>query len=342
MASMSKNPFRRLRKFAKTKAFFALLWLKDLRAGRQLTMVQDRLKQVGPNDVLLFACLRNEKFRLPYFVDYYRKLGVAHFLFVDNDSTDGFRDWAAAQPDLSVWHTTASYKRSAFGMLWLNDLLRRHGAGHWCVVVDPDEFLVYPYMRTRSLHALTAFLDEEQRPCMHAVMLDAYSDTPLPEAVLSEGDSPFEVCPFFDKDGYVQTLGWGGGVWVRGGPRLRELFNDRPETAPAINKIPLIKWQPRFHYRMSMHDAFPVLLNRPHAKGEVSVTAALFHFKFISHLKSKADEEMTRGEHYAGSREYARYQEAPNTCYYDPFVSERYVGPEQLIRLGLMSPGKWF
>lgn len=332
----------RIKRSAKSRLRNAKLFLKDFQAGRQLKCVQDCLDQVGPQSILLFACLRNEKFRLPFFCDYYRRLGVSHFVFVDNDSNDGFSDWAAGQPDVSVWHTTASYKHSAFGMRWLNDLLRRHGTGHWCVVVDPDEFLVYPYMRTRSLRALTGFLEEEKRPCMHAVMLDAYSDRPLPEAVLGEGQSPFDVCPYFDGDGYVQTLGWGGGVWVRGGPRLRELFADSPETAPAVNKIPLIKWQANYHYRMSMHDAFPTSLNRAHARGEVSITGALFHFKFVSQLQHKASEEMTRGEHYAGSREYQRYHDAPDTCYYDPDVSERYESPEQLIRLGLMSPGKWF
>jgi len=189
---------------------------------------------------------------------------------------------------------------------------------------------------------LAEFLEEEKRPCMHAVMLDAYSDRPMSAAVLGEGQSPFEVCPFIDRDGYVQVSGWGGGTWVRGGPRLRALFADTPETAPAINKIPFIKWQRRYHYRKSMHDAYPVSLNRAHARGDVSVTGSLFHFKFVSQLQQKASEEMTRGEHYAGSREYQRYHDAPDTCYHDPDISVRYESPEQLIGLGLMSPGRWF
>ena len=54
------------------------------------------------------------------------------------------------EPDVSVWYTEASYKASAFGMLWCNDLLRRHAHNRWCVVVDPDELLVYPRMETRD------------------------------------------------------------------------------------------------------------------------------------------------------------------------------------------------
>ena len=76
-------------------------------------------------------------------------------MILDNGSTDGFRDWAAEQPDMLVWYTEASYKASNFGMLWVNKLLRRHAGSRWCVVVDPDEFLVYPFMEVRDLKALS-------------------------------------------------------------------------------------------------------------------------------------------------------------------------------------------
>lgn len=322
--------------------FYRKLALRDRKAGRQLSLVQDNLRRIGPGGILLFACLRNEAFRMPFFVDYYRRLGVTHFLFVDNDSTDGFMDWARQRDDVSVWHTAASYRKSNFGMLWLNDLLRRFGTGHWCVVVDPDEFLVYPNMETRSLKALAGFLEEERRDCMHAVMLDAYSDRPLQDTVLRPGDDPFAVCPYFDRDGYIQTASWGNSTWVRGGVRMRTQFRDNPAQAPGLNKIPFIRWQRGFHYRMSMHDAYPVRLNRAHAPNAVSLTGALFHFKMVASLVDKAAEEMQRKEHYAGGREYAHYHRSPEPEFYDPGISVRYEGPRQLVDLGLMSPGRWF
>jgi hypothetical protein len=321
---------------------FAMLEWRDRRAGRQLRLVQDRRDRIGPRDVLLVTCLRNEQPRMPAFVAHYRRLGVGHFLVVDNGSTDGFRKWAAMQPDMSVWHTEASYKGSAFGMLWCNDLLRRYGRKRWCVVVDPDEFLVYPHMETRDLRALTQFLEDDKRPCLHALLVDAYSDRPLAETVLGAGEDPFEVCPFFDRDGYVQTPGWGNGTWIQGGPRLRRHFHDRPGEAPALNKIPLIRWRRPYHYRQSTHDAWPRRLNRAHAEGEVSMTAALFHFKLVSALTAKAAEEAARNEHYDGGREYAAYRVAGAAEFLAEGISTRFEGSDQLVRLGLMSPGRWF
>lgn len=321
---------------------FASLELRDRRAGRQLRLVQDRLDRIRPRDILLLTCLRNERLRLPAFADYYRRLGVSHFLIVDNDSDDGLMDWAVEQADVSVWHTGASYRESNFGMLWVNDLLRRHGSGHWCVVVDSDEFLVYPRIETRDLHALTQYLEDDRRHCLHAVLIDAYSDRPLSETVLEEGADPFEVCPFFDRDGYIQREGWGNGPWVQGGPRLRVHFRDRPLEAPALNKIPLIRWKRHYHYRSSMHDAYPRRLNHAHAPGEVSTTGALFHFKMVASLRSKAEEEERRGQHYAGGREYARYRKEQESCFFEPGISMRYESSGQLAKLGIMSPGRWF
>ncbi len=179
-----------------TSPRFIWLEFRDRRAGRQLRLVQDRLAAVKPSDILIVTCLRNEQGRMPAFAAHYRKLGVGHFLVVDNASDDGFMDWARAQPDVSVWHTTASYRASKFGMLWVNDLLRRHGCGHWCVVVDPDEFLVYPNMETRSLRALAQFLEDDHRPCLHTLLVDAYSDRPLAETHLGEERRSFRGLSF--------------------------------------------------------------------------------------------------------------------------------------------------
>ncbi|MEO1687036.1 MAG: glycosyltransferase family 2 protein [Pseudomonadota bacterium] len=336
------GPFDGLR----VAGLYAGLHRKDRRAGRQLRPVQDRTAEIGPGTIPLVACLRNEAFRMEAFVAHYRRLGVGHFLFVDNDSDDGFMDWASAQKDVSVWHTAASYKASNFGMLWCNDLLRRYGAERWCVCVDPDEFLVYPYMQTRSLRALAQHLDDAKRRAFPALMLDAYSDRPLAQATLAPGQDPFEVCPFFDRDGYIQSPGWGSGLAIRGGPRMRVHFRDRPWQAPALNKIPFVKWRRTYHYRSSMHDAWPFELNRAEAKlGQLRMpptTGALFHFKFVASLKDKAAEEMARGEHYAGSREYARYHADAAGEFFADGISTRYEGPQQLVDLGLMSPGRWF
>jgi hypothetical protein len=173
-------------------------------------------------------------------------------------------------------------------------------------------------------------------------LVDAYSDRPLEETRLGAGEDPFAVCPFFDRDGYLQRESWGNSTWVQGGPRMRTHFPDRPEQAPALNKIPLVRWQRPYHYNMSTHDAWPRRLNRAHAQNEVSTTGALFHFKLVATLRRKAAEEAQRGQHYDAGREYARYRSTEAAEFYAEGISLRYAGSAQLVALGLMSPGRWF
>ena len=177
---------------------------------------------------------------------------------------------------------------------------------------------------------------------MHTLTLDAYSASALEDTVLTSNDDPFEVCPYFDRDGYTQRSGWGNGTWVQGGPRLRVHFHDAPQMAPALNKIPLVQWASHFHYRNSQHDCYPLWLNRAHARDSVSATGALFHFKFVAALREKAEEEATRKQHYADGREYERYRTQTTPSFFVDGLSVRYEGSHQLVRLGLMGPGNWF
>jgi hypothetical protein len=311
------------------------------RFGKQLKLTVDRTRDIKKSDVLLFMCLRNELFRLPYFVDYYRKLGVNHFLIIDNNSTDSFQDWAASQPDVSVWHTKAGYKASNFGMEWCNFLLRKYGTGHLCVTVDPDEFLVYPCMESRNLKELGEYMRMEKREAFHAVMLDAYSDKPLNETVYRSGDNPWDVAPFFDRDGYVQVATKAMPTFTRGGPRMRVHNRRDPAKSPALNKIPVVWWRRHFRYVSSMHDIKPMRLMRVQDRFNPTPTGALFHFKFFASLKDKASEEMNRKEHFSGGAEYERYVRENREVLFEDGVSVRYESPEQLIHLGLMCRGNW-
>ena len=74
-----------------------------------MTSLRDRTAQIAPNAILALVTLRNERVRLPYFLDYYRGIGIDHFLIVDNDSNDGSREFLADQPDVSLWTTCLLY-----------------------------------------------------------------------------------------------------------------------------------------------------------------------------------------------------------------------------------------
>lgn len=310
-----------------------------------LKCIQNNTKKINKKDIICFVTLRNEAFRIQFFLKYYRQLGVKHFCFVDNNSTDNFLELVRGEKDCSVWYTKASYKKSNFGMHWLNYLLRKYGTGHWCLTVDPDELLVFPNIENRNLIELTEFLDSEKRESLFCLMLDMYSKGKIAEAHCLPEQNPLEVTPFFDANGYVQKVNpehWD--VFTQGGPRRRVIFKDNPEKSPAMNKTPLIKWQWHYNYISSMHCALPKRLNRAHDKHHVTVTGCLLHFKFLSVLEQKAKEEIERKEHYDNSIEYKKYNkfidDESDDLYYSG--SKEFRNSQQLVELGLMNKGQWF
>ncbi len=320
------------------------LLLRAMRKRQSLKVSADRTDQIGPDDILLFATLRNERTRLPYFLDYYRRLGVGHFLIVDNGSTDGSDDIVQDQKDCSLWRTDGSYKKARFGMDWINALLSRHGVGHWALVVDTDEFLVYPYMDTRPLSALTDWLDAGNVKSFGTLLIDMYPEGPTGETAYSEGQDPFEILTHFDSGNYVVNRNpMYNHLWIQGGPRQRVVFDDAPARAPALNKIPLLKWQKGAVYVSSTHHLLPRGLNRVYEEwGGEKVSGCLLHAKFLDSLGTKVTEELERRQHYAASREYLAYAETlGGGIRFDTDHSTRYEDWRQLDALGLMSFGGW-
>lgn len=331
----------KVRKLVGTLRLMARLTVLSYRHGCNLNVVQNNTHTVNNGDVLLFCTLRNEQARIPYFLEHYRALGVNHFIFVDNDSTDGLQSSVADLQDVSVWHTTHSYKESNFGMHWLNYLLRKYGCGKWCVVCDPDEFLVYPHCETRKLNELGEFLDQEGVCSLFSVLIDMY-DTNIDSGEYTEGTPPWDTCRFFDRTGYrSKNSNYLKNLYVQGGVRERVFYQDNPESAPALNKIPFVKWSRHFNYVSSMHNLIPRWPNMPYRENDI--TGCLLHFKFISQIMKKSSEEMHRGEHYDNSSEYKKYHSAvtASTKLYDDDISVEYTGWPQLVKLGLMNPGFW-
>ncbi len=323
------------RKRAKVRAF---------RKHFSLNSVEDRTQRIQPGDILLFSTFRDEYVRLPYFMKYYRDLGVSHFLMVDNGSTDGGREYLADQEDVSLWSTTASYKRARFGVDWLNWLQQKYGHGHWTLVVDPDEFFVYPFCDTRPIRALTDWLDVSQVKSFGAMLLDMYPKGRIDAVPYRPGQDPLEIASWFDPGNYmIEKNKKYGNLWIQGGPRSRVFFPNQPKKSPALNKIPLVKWNKRYSYVSSTHMLLPRGLNLTYDEwGGERASGVLLHAKFLDTFAVKAAEELTRKQHYAASIEYKAYAErfsdTPDLwCKW----SEKYINWRQLEILGLMSKGNW-
>ena len=320
------------------------LLLRAFRHRHEITPHADRTAAIRPGDILCFLCLRNEVARLPYLLAHNRRLGVRHFLIVDNASTDATVALLADQPDVSLWQTGASYKAARFGMDWLTWLMLRHGHGHWCLTLDADEILIYPYWQTRPLPALTDWLDRQGRHSFGALTVDMYPGGAVSSGHHAAEDDPIRQLPWFDSGNYqVQVQPRMRNLWIQGGARARAFFASQPDRAPTLNKTPLVRWHWRYAYVNSTHALLPPPLNEVYAvDGGELTSGVLLHTKFLPGIIARSAEEKLRGEHFADGAQYAAYYER---LIADPVLhdaaSRRYTGWRQMEALGLMSRGGW-
>lgn len=303
--------------------------------GRQIHLKVDNKKNISDNDIILFCTLRNEAIRLPYFFEYYRGLGVDHFIIVDNNSTDDLYNLIKGYSDVTVFYTNGDYKKSNFGMHWLNYLLRKYGRGKWCFTCDPDEFFVFSSKEHSSIKNLTNYLDSVARHFFFTIMVDMYSNKSLNETEYVIGSNPLDICPYYDGVGYFFNENKSmNSLWVQGGVRMRTLFKKKPFNSPALNKTPLVKWKWYYSYVSSMHTLIPRRLN---GGFKYSLTGALLHFKYMSLLAEKVEEEQHRKQHYGNSEEYKRYTQIINKSLYLCDLSKKYNDLRDLERSGLVT-----
>lgn len=317
------------------------LW-RSFRSRHQLTKVADRTDQIKAGDVIAITTLRNEILRMPFFLKFYRERGVKHFLIVDNGSDDGSAELLAEQPDVSVWHTDASYHASRFGVDWMTWLQLRYGHDRWCLTVDADELLVYPQDDHLDIPALAAQLESHGQRAFGALMLDLYPKDALGAQSYHPEQDPREVLQWFDPEGYRSSRQVPlGNLWVQGGVRERVFFAETPERSPTLNKLPLVKWNRRFAYVNSCHSILPPRLNYAYdGPGGTQPSGALLHTKFLPEIVSKSETEKQRGEHFNAPADFDDYYDqlmAAPCLWHDG--SCQYEGPKQLETLGLINAG---
>ena len=300
-----------------------------------LQRADTRTVAVEPADVLCCAVVRNEALRLPFFLAYYRALGVAKFFIVDNDSNDATTTYLRAQPDVYLWRSTQSFRRANFGAAWFQVLLRRYGVNHWWVMVDADELLYYPNCETQTLSQFCRGLERKNKKAFDAVLLDMYSNAPIRETEYQAGQDFRAVCPFFDREFFKQQYRNAGPyrnqTAFTGGMRSR-VFGAQDNF--YLSKVPLLKFNPTVILAGGQHWT-------NFSKTEIAdARGCLLHFKYLATFPAYVQEQLARQEHSENAFQYKQYAHAlaqnPALTLYDPACSVKLENSAQLVQLGIM------
>lgn len=291
---------------------------------------------LNAEDVVVLCLCRDEDVLIEGFLDHYRNLGVAHFVFTDNGSVDRTMDIISDQPDCTLLSTTLPF--SHYREFIKGYMVRKFALGRWSILVDADEFFDYPGSNRVSLKRLTAYLDSHGYNALYTPMLDMFSTAPAPEwSMCSDGKFVKKDYPYFDLEDIdsrpltqavnrSNKLGSPELKYMSGGIRKR-IF----ETENALVKYALARFYKGRPYLRTTHKIL---------KGNIAdFSGVLFHYKLIGSFVAKAFQYAEEGNHWKDSYEYKKYREA--LMQNDQLVlstpgMEKFTSMDQLVENGFL------
>ena len=263
-------------------------------------------------EIAVIANVRDEAWRLPFWLAYHRWLGVRHFGVVSNRSTDATLEFLARQPDVTLLDAPGPFEDSR----WKLELLKRAPPGRWNLILDADELFISLPWAEGGLRRFTRRLDEEGAEAAMTVMVDCYPES-LPVDPAAASPVPWRRAPYFDPGPYFS---WeaakrrlrhrSGGVRERlfypNWKYLRTLRRFLPkrlgrrligEGPPFLRKMPLLKNVPGLVYKV-IHTSRGVSVS-----GELT---ALLHYKLDVDFDAKVAGALAERQ-YPAHGEYEAY-----------------------------------
>lgn len=280
------------------------------------------------NDITLFCKVYNEIHNLPFYLDYYRKLGVTQFFFIDNKSTDGSGDFLLKQHDCHVFWTNDSHVESGSGTIWINQLVKEYCIeGSWIIYADADEFLVYPHCEINTLDKLTTFLDQQDYHLLRCFMLDVCTEDFLfdTQSSLSKTFSSNGLY-FYNNYQNIQVLEC---PYIKPVGGIFTIFGIIQELC----KISLVKVTKDFRFIGVNHSSTP---NRV-----AELSSVYLHVKLDKTLVDKVTNEKRNKQYANGGQKYRYFSKM--LTYLESNKSNlvnrltKYQNSQQLVDLGLIT-----
>ncbi len=280
---------------------------------------------------------KNESELLPNLLEHHRKIGIEHFLFVDNCSDDNSINYMLEQKDVSVFIATQEYRYSRFGVNWQETLCSYYGLGRWVLIIDTDELYAFPEFEDKKLSCLTSRMEIEGADTILSPMIDFYPKGSLGQAILKDEKPFYEICSYFDSfDSMIieEDPSYGpfsNSIIHHGGLRQRIFggYAQFPQASYLNQKFNLIKYNPTMRLVEGLHFMQGFKLSK-----EMCV---IMHFKYHSTFHDKVIREINSGQHWNGAIEYKRYAETleknPNASLYDKNISKKFSSSKSLFKV---------
>jgi hypothetical protein len=255
----------------------------------------------GPDELLAICVVRNGGLYIHSFMEHHLSIGVKHFVFLDNGSTDDTTEKLSAWNNVTLLQTDVPYKKYENTMK--RYLAEKFSPGRWNLCVDIDERFNYPSANRLSLRDFLRYLAANHYTAVAAQMLDMFSERPL-TGLKTVGDDPLvEKYPYYDisaitKTEYVWSPPSNPAIkYYRGGIR-KTVFG----TNNGLTKSPLVLMDGRVKTFIGWHAVGGARM--------ADISCVLMHYPFVSSFAEKV-EEAARTDRYGmvSTDDYKAYAE---------------------------------
>ncbi len=262
---------------------------------RDLRLIK-KCKYGGHGAVVCLVC-RNERSRLPFFLKYYRSIGVQEFIIIDNESTDGSQDFLKEEAGVTLF----ALRFGAFPhkMRYVNYVLDTLAKGSWVLHVDVDEIIVHPLLDKIKIDQFCDLLGQQAITSVWTPMIDMYPDQSASLETYQPGTDYLGYCDRYDRMASYRLKDIGRRFDFRGGPRARLFYSDKLDEAPQCSKTSLLKWE-------GVRFASEHMTNNSQIS-KACVIAPLLHFKFFDDFSERARKAVEENQHWNDAAEYRVY-----------------------------------
>lgn len=316
----------------------------------KLNLKKDFNASVDDNSIILICVVRDEFLLLDYFIKHYIEIGITHFIFVDNDSTDGTLDYLVAREDIEcmVYHTADSYAKNEYGISWVNEILNNYCKNMWCLVVDVDELLMP--RGGMSLGDIRDDMEKNDSNVMVTCLIDFYPKR-FDEFKYVRGNNFLDHSNYYERLIKKDTLVYiaeDNSLVIKGGLRQRTLGSEQEPVCLTKKSFFKFDWFGTHSLAVGMHWILPKdFISENYstwkeyegwftANKNIRFHAGLLvvaHFKFIkSNIFDYFKERVRKNQDWDNSIEYRKYSERKTDTFYDEVFSVKYTSGDEVYK----------
>lgn len=294
-------------------------------------------KQIPCEQTLVLICVaKNESENMERIYQYYRKMGIKSFAFIDNNSTDDSVELYRSMKEVNVYFAKDAYT-SLRRQAWINRIIAHYGFDKWYLVIDSDEYLDFNQSESHSVQDILNFCYANKLSRMHALMVDMYPK----EIIYQSQDIDFlKEYKYFDKDTYEGMQGKNAILLkgYQGGVRARLFSSTEISEKPWLTKTPLFYFE-RGDIQFQSHMSFPFYKNF-----QSKHYLVLRHYKFLPSDLEKYKQRVKNGNFANGSHEYKCYvsqMEKGYIKFYCEKHSEHFLSSESFYNIPIITKIPW-